>query len=72
MGCWFHTSLVLHSELSANVGTQTWAQYKLPGAAGWVVQDLPSRWYENAEIEESFTMVRGNTGISVLFEVFIV
>jgi len=40
-----------------------------PEPCGWVVQDLPSRWYENADSSRGvlYNGQEGNTGISLLF-----
>lgn len=44
-----------------------------PCMCWWVVQDLPSRWYENADGNQGvpYSGHEGNAGISVLFKVFI-
>lgn len=43
-----------------------------PGLCRWVVQDLPSRWYENADKNRGvlYNGQEGNTGISVLKHLF--
>lgn len=44
-----------------------------PCTGWWVVQDLPSRWYENADGNQRvpYNGHEGNMGISVLFKILI-
>lgn len=68
--------------LGVNMGNKTWlvggsAWDKLPWDTAlmcwWVVQDLPSRWYENTDGNQGVPCNghKGNADISKLFKVFI-